>query len=376
MKKIVFLLLVFCGTLGGRGVFGIDGEPTVPLTISFVGDIMAHQPNFSMDDYNRIYAGVRDVLGSDDVTFANLEAPVNDEQEYASWPRFNVQRPYVEAAIAGGVDFFSLANNHSNDWGYQSVAGTQQAFAELGALTAGSSGLKSSADDGIAVTTVHRQGWALGVIAVTQFVNSPGAAAELVQVVDYSDPESSDALVTAVERAREGHDIVVVSYHGGVEYVGEPQAEKRELFLRLVDAGADIVWGHHPHVLQPWEIVERDVVDGGVDTECGRAGAVVMYSLGNFISAQTWFVSPDQTEAGRAATGDSVILQVRYQRGALGGACLDSIDAVPISNFITGDRAVVVRTYADLLAGVQVSPEWLAYYQRRYQILQERYGVQ
>ena len=104
---------------------------TSELTLSFSGDIMAHDVNFKMKDYNRIYDDIRDILLNDDLTFGNVETPVCEERPLSSFPCFNIHKDYLRAAIEGGFDVFSFANNHTNDQGIQGIDGTIKSFNTL-----------------------------------------------------------------------------------------------------------------------------------------------------------------------------------------------------------------------------------------------------
>jgi poly-gamma-glutamate synthesis protein (capsule biosynthesis protein) len=115
-----------------------------------------------------------------------------------------------------------------------------------------------------------------------------------------------------------------VSLHWGVEYDGQPRAEDVELAHRLVDAGALVVLGHHPHVLQPVELY------GAAD---GRVG-VIAYSLGNFVSNQSRGYVFGVTPEKAAATRDGVLLRVGLARRDYGRGVVrvevDGVDAVPL----------------------------------------------
>ena len=82
------------------------------LRLTFGGDIMAHIENFRMADYSMIYADIEEIIKNDDLSFANLETPVHGGRPYESYPTFNVQPPYAQAAIDAGFDVFSLAFFH------------------------------------------------------------------------------------------------------------------------------------------------------------------------------------------------------------------------------------------------------------------------
>jgi poly-gamma-glutamate capsule biosynthesis protein CapA/YwtB (metallophosphatase superfamily) len=101
------------------------------LTLTFSGDIMAHDNNFKMKDFNEIYQDVREVLLADDLSFGNLEFAVDPTLPYSTYPRFNVHPAYVEAAIQGGFDVFTMANNHSNDQFASGMRNGRQAMRRL-----------------------------------------------------------------------------------------------------------------------------------------------------------------------------------------------------------------------------------------------------
>jgi poly-gamma-glutamate synthesis protein (capsule biosynthesis protein) len=110
--------------------------------------------------------------------------------------------------------------------------------------------------------------------------------------------------VELVRAAAAEHDAVVVSLHWGDEYTTQPRPADVELAHALCDAGALVVIGHHPHVLQPVEVYRRP--DGN--------SAVIAYSLGNFISNQSRNYVHGVTPASVAATRDGALLRVRLAR--------------------------------------------------------------
>ena len=376
---LVLIFLIFSVILGCHRFESIPASsPIVPraprkILLSFLGDIMAHRPNFEMDDYSRIYHGVSEILLSDTLTFANLETPVDGSRSYRTWPRFNVQPPYVEAAISGGVDFFSLANNHSNDWGLAGIAHTlrnmhnAQQIAYYSGRPIYYGGLGYPADptgDDYAMVDIWKHGWHLGVLVVTHFLNDPVTGAEYVQVADYEKRTEVRHILEFVAQHDQRYDLLIISYHGGQEYTLQPHLPKQRFFRQLAAAGADIIWGHHPHVLQPWELLPRQ----------NDIPALVMYSLGNFVSGQTWFVEATESEIPRAFTGDSHIFQVEYQ-SRQGRPYLSRIEAVPISHWKDPAGGVEVRSYQDLLSAQDIGAAWHAYYSSRNRVLQRTFGT-
>lgn len=346
----------------------VSGKDSV-LTLTFLGDLMAHRPNFTMDNYHKIYESVKQQLLVDDLTFINLEAPIDNERQFQTYPRFNVHDSYVRAAIDSGIEVFSVANNHINDWGLSSIIGTQRAFDRLAQYAQQkqnkiyASGLRDGPNNEFEFLTIDRPPWKIGFVAITQFVNNNDSTAEYVQIVDYRNQMAIRNFIQNIKAVKENFDILIVSYHGGVEYQPHSNAKKQEFFYQLAEAGADVIWGHHPHVLQKWE---------RYTTEQGRE-SLIMHSLGNFISAQTWFVQADEAHSARAATGDSVILTIEYEKHN-GAPVLQTLRSIPISNVKLQNNDIVVRKYHAILNDSALTSEWRAYYSDRFQLLSERFN--
>ena len=105
---------------------------------------------------------------------------------------------------------------------------------------------------------------------------------------------------------------------------------KRAFFQQLLEAGAHIVVGHHPHVVQGYDLVQ---VNG--------SQRLAMYSLGNFISGMTWMLSPEELKGVLAATGESYMLTADVRCGA-GGCSVNQAQATPIANYLDEHTEMVV----------------------------------
>ena len=133
MKNRICLTIFFLLILIGCSLKTRDGTDTrasgnTRLLISFTGDIMAHDVNFRLKDFGKMYENISHFLLQDDLSFGNLEFPVDDTQPYSTFPAFNVNTPYVEALIDAGFDVFSLSNNHTIDKGSGGIARTNSAM--------------------------------------------------------------------------------------------------------------------------------------------------------------------------------------------------------------------------------------------------------
>jgi poly-gamma-glutamate synthesis protein (capsule biosynthesis protein) len=253
--------------------------------------------------YAWLWAPVADLLGQPDLTFANLESPIAPDAA-RDVRQFHFNAP-AEAALAlrdAGVDLVAVANNHAFDQGRAGFEETLRRLEASGlrALGAGPSGAEAGP------VRVEAGGLSLAFLSWAYAFNQDGnecpptappppclRASILVR----------DRALEEVRAAAASADAVVVSLHWGVEYARQPRAEDVEFAHRLADAGALVILGHHPHVLQPVEIYPR--ADGRV--------AVIAYSLGNFISNQERRYVHGVTGAVGAAR-DGALLRVALAR--------------------------------------------------------------
>lgn len=278
------------------------------LTLDFAGDLMAHPPNFLMSDYHRIYRAVEDRLLNDDLSFVNMEFVMDQSRPMSGFPSFNVHRDYGEAAIDAGFDVFARANNHINDYGSSGIRASRIQQYQLMYYASRSwnrpvyfSGTRMPGEDDFMIQEIDHRGWRIGFLSVTGMLNQYYSGVESAYLVPLYDKKANEKLLSFIRDNRDKYDLFILAYHGGVEYQLQPDRTKARLFRQFVDAGVDIVWGHHPHVMQPIEFIPRGD---------GRYGAI-MYSMGNFVSSQPSTLGSGDGEIRRAYTGDSVIAELQ-----------------------------------------------------------------
>ena len=321
------------------------------LVLSFSGDIMAHDVNFKMKDYNRIYDDVRDILLNDDLTFGNVETPVCEERPLSSFPCFNIHKDYLRAAIEGGFDVFSFANNHTNDQGIQGIDGTIKSFNALKEEYKNkelfSSGLKNKEDEDFKPVLIEKKGWKILFLSITELINSHGKSKHRLY---YSEPTKTgmEKLLLSIKKMREENpcDIFILSLHlNEVEYSLKVLDSKKTWFKALAQAGIDVVWANHPHVLQDWELSEVELLNEETTNSPSKhkKNAFFMYSMGNFISGQRWKVNYADPAYYREYTGDSIIMQLRFKK--IDGILQPEIEAAPvlITNYNEKDAPVIKR---------------------------------
>lgn len=263
---------------------------------------MAHDVNYRTAPLSDIYKGVSSYLLNDDLSFVNIEFPIDENRPQSSYPSFNVHPEYVKAAIDSGFDVFSLANNHINDFGYKSVLQTiknMDKFRREDLIIY--SGVYGEDDTSFMVETIQIKSMRIGFLSVGQFNNNywdkKGAAK--VYIADYNNPTDVENITEFIRSVSTDFDCLILAYHGGLEYKMNPSDSRMKFFMNLTDAGVDILWGHHPHVLQPWTLFSKDGGD-----------KLIMYSMGNFISGQLAIVDPVNNDINFAATGISSLFRL------------------------------------------------------------------
>lgn len=228
---------------------------TKTITVSTLGDCtLGTDANFSTansfnaydeaNGHDYFFKNVKFILEEDDVTFANLEGTFttsNDRQDkqYA----FKGDPDYTEILTDGSVEVVTLANNHSGDYGEQGLADTETALEEAG--------IDYCIGDTITVKEVN--GVKIAFIGI--FVN-------------YGTDDSENQLRSDIENAKkQGAELIITAFHWGSEKATQPDETQQSLAHIAIDCGADLVVGHHPHVLQ------------GIEKYNGK---YIAYSLGNF----------------------------------------------------------------------------------------------
>lgn len=236
-----------------------------PATIALAGDVHAEAPiRGVLDRGANPLAGMADHLRRADLAMVNVETAVSRRGTPAA-KSFTFRAPgsLWQALAAAGVDVVSLANNHSLDYGTDALADTIRGARSAGIAVVGAGRDPSEA---YAPAVVERDGRAVAFVGLSRVLPSPAweAGGGRSGVASAFNERLALASVRAAARVA---DRVVVSIHWGEELHRCPGAEQQALAARLVDAGADVIAGHHPHVLQGFS---------------RRRNALIGYSLGNF----------------------------------------------------------------------------------------------
>lgn len=239
------------------------------LTIAVTGDVMmgTTYPKMQLpaDSGKHLFADVRQVMQDADITLGNLEGTLCDggnctkgkgKYSYA----FRTPTGFASRLTEAGYDYMSMANNHANDFGIEGIVSTERALKEQGIAFSGIAGRHEW-------TVVERAGIRFGICAFGHNRYTPKHR-DLMRVK------------TILDTLRATSDVIIVSFHGGGEgieyshlpegpesYIGEDRGSLREFAHFCIDNGADIIYGHGPHVVRCIEVYK---------------GHFIAYSLGNF----------------------------------------------------------------------------------------------
>lgn len=234
----------------------IETEKDIQITISAAGDCTfatdvnyAGGPTFvkkynEVQDPSYFLAGVQSVFANDDLTIVNFEGTLTNldtrqDKEFA----FRGDPEYVQILTSGSVEAVNLANNHSRDYGMQSLEDTKQYLSEAGVT-----------HFGYEETAIYEcKGVKIGLIGIYVLPDGLGRMQQLQEHIQ--------------KMKSEGATITIVNFHWGIEREYYPNDVQKQLAHAAIDNGADLVIGEHPHVLQ------------GIETYNGKK---IVYSMGNF----------------------------------------------------------------------------------------------
>ncbi|MFC0650712.1 CapA family protein [Lederbergia wuyishanensis] len=247
--------------------------------IGGIGDILIHDWVYndaktnSGYDFNPMFEPVKSLLQRPDFLIANQESiPGGTEIGITSYPSFNSPHEIVDTLMNAGVDMVTTANNHSLDKGERGILSAIRYYEKKKLPYTGT--FKDPEDKAnIRIMTVN--GIRIAVLAYATHFNGIPIPQGKEYLVSQLDPKQ---VIKDIEEAKPKSDLVLLAIHWGDEYVRQPNQIQKDQAAEFMNAGADIILGHHPHVLQPME---------WFDKPDGKKGLVV-YSLGNFLSGQIW----------------------------------------------------------------------------------------
>ncbi|MDR1421062.1 MAG: CapA family protein [Treponema sp.] len=260
---------------------GESQPPAIPLyylTLVAAGDNLYHDPMMRPPppgedyDFTGNYSEIVPYIKDAGLAFINQETLLGGaEFGFSGYPRFNSPRELGAALVWAGFDIVNHANNHVMDKGEKAVFATMDYWDTVPGVRY--LGIHRSEEERRRPVIVERNNIRVGFLSYTYGTNGlpvPAGKPWLVALAD------GKIMAEEMDALRPLCDFLVVSVHWGNEYEHSPNAAQRKTALFLAEHGADLILGHHPHVIQPVETIPKP---GGGRTLC-------YYSLGNFLSAQ------------------------------------------------------------------------------------------
>ncbi|MDI6800114.1 MAG: CapA family protein [Actinomycetota bacterium] len=288
------------------------------IRVMVVGDVMLDRKVKALIEEmgpTAPFAGVKDILEKADIALANLESPLAvGGKRLVKDVTFRGSPLAAEGIKWAGIDYVSLANNHALDYGSEALAET---LASLDDLKIAHSGAGMNIEEAFRPAELEAAGNRVAVLAFTQIVPNGFMPDEKRAGVAFARPPF-DPIIQEIKKARDDFDYVLVSYHFGMEYKDYPLAYQRTLAKLSIDSGADLVFAHHPHVIQ------------GIETYKGK---VIAYSLGDFVF-----------DHFSRKTGEAFILDLMIDK-----AGTKSIEIIPVYLANNGSPAVVQGEEAEVI---------------------------
>lgn len=261
----------------------VPEDSVLTVTLCFTGDLMCHSTQFNYAnvgadtfDFTGVYKEVKTFLSESDFTVGNLETVVAGKNKgYSGYPYFNAPDDFIYALKDAGFDLLITANNHALDQGWDGVKRTIEIINDNQLYQTGTFVSKEDRDS---VRIFEINSIKIAFLAYSENTNGlpiPKGKDFAINLID------EELIKNDIVKAREKNvDVVLVHLHFGREYLREPDDYQKQIVNKIIEYGADIIIGGHPHVIQPVNFFKTN----NAELDSG----FVAYSLGNFVSNQRW----------------------------------------------------------------------------------------
>lgn len=249
--------------------------------IRMVGDNLIHEPVANSGlrsdgtyNYDHLFENIKDDISQADIAIINQETVLGGtEMGILGYPRFNSPQEIGDAIVAAGFNVVQHANNHAMDQNEVGITKTMEFWNKHPDITV--VGVSMSEEERSVTKIVDANGIKVAILSYTTSLNGlplPSGKPWMIHMLDYEE------VTNDIKKAHNESDFVIVLPHWGVEYSHAASEEQKRAAQVMADAGADLIIGTHPHVIEPIEWVSRS--DGSGDV-------LVYYSLGNYVSNQS-----------------------------------------------------------------------------------------
>ncbi len=249
-------------------IYGQENNKNDSIKLLAAGDLnLAHwiTPIINTRGANYPYKNIKHLLSTGDLVFANLEAPFCEKGE--AYPKnfvFKVPPRHVDVLNAGNINLVSLANNHILDYGMQGLVSTRETLKKSNIYFAGAG---ENFSDAYKPTIIKKKNLEIAFFSYSMTFPKAFWATGSTGGTAYP---YYNIIKDSISAYRSRVDYIIVSFHWGKELVSVPEEYQRKTAHLAINSGADLIIGHHPHVLQGIEIYKRKHI---------------FYSFGNFIFA-------------------------------------------------------------------------------------------
>ncbi|MFC3922448.1 CapA family protein [Streptococcus alactolyticus] len=243
------------------------------------GDILIHNGLYGSAeqadgsyDFLPFFEYVTDWISSADLTIGDYEGTISSDYPLAGYPLFNAPAEIALAMKETGYDVVDLAHNHILDSGLSGALQTVNTFEDLGMDCIGIYQENRDKEDFL-IKDVN--GIKIAILGYSYGYNGMEATLTDSEYKKHLSDLSEDKIKAEIQEAEKKADVTIVMPQMGTEYALEPTEEQVKLYHKMIDWGADAIFGGHPHVPEPCEVVEKD-----------GEKKIIFYSMGNFISNQ------------------------------------------------------------------------------------------
>ena len=224
-------------------------------------------------DFHENFEYVKPWLKQADLVLGDFEGTVNKDHYLAGYPLFNAPGEVMDAIKDAGYQVLDLAHNHILDSQIEGVVSTADAIEKAGMTPVGVYTHESRDKAPLVIKEVN--GIKVAILSYSYGFNGIEQSISQEDYNRYLSDLDEDKMKAEIERAEKEADITIIMPQMGVEYQIEPTEEQKKLYHKMIDWGADIIFGGHPHVVEPAETVEKE-----------GDKKLIIYSMGNFISNQ------------------------------------------------------------------------------------------
>ncbi len=257
-----------------------ESEQETSARIMANGDLLYHdiiyisaKKSDGTYDFHENFEYVKPWLKQADLVIGDFEGTVNKDHYLAGYPLFNAPGEVMDAIKDAGYQVLDLAHNHILDSQIEGVVSTADAIEKAGMTPIGVYTHEPRDKAPIVIKEVN--GIKVALLAYSYGFNGIEQSISQEDYNRYLSDLDEDKMKAEIERAEKEADITIIMPQMGVEYQIEPTEEQKKLYHKMIDWGADIIFGGHPHVVEPAETVEKD-----------GDKKLIIYSMGNFISNQ------------------------------------------------------------------------------------------